>query len=125
LHFASKEREFTCIDNDGDKIEMANNCFSKDEEINFIFADIREFEFQNYDAIIMVDFLQHMQKEAQAPLVENCIYNLKPGGRLIIRTHNLSGRLVKDLAASNHMKLTVIDQGKNRDDIIFVIDKNE
>jgi len=74
----------------------------------------------------MVDFLQHLQKEAQAPLVENCIYRLKPGGRLIIRTKNfLSGQLVKDLAASNHMKLTVIDQGKNGDDIIFVIDKNE
>lgn len=126
LHFASKNREFICIDKDEDKIEMANNCFSKDEKINFIFADIREFEFQNYDAIVMVDFLQHMQKEAQAPLIEKCIYHLKPGGRLIIRTHNyLSGRLVKDLAASNYMKLTVIDQGKNRDAIIFVMDKNE
>jgi 1-acyl-sn-glycerol-3-phosphate acyltransferase len=126
LHFASKERAFTGIDKDEDKIEMANNCFSKDEKINFIFADIAQFEFQSYDAIMMIDFLQHMEKEAQTPLIEKCINRLNPGGRLIIRTHDYpSGRLVKDLAASDHMKLTVIDQGKNRDDIIFVIDKNE
>jgi 2-polyprenyl-3-methyl-5-hydroxy-6-metoxy-1,4-benzoquinol methylase len=131
LHFASKEREFICIDNDEDKIEIANNCFSKDKKINFIFADIRKFEFQNYDAMIMVDFLQHLQKEIQTALIEKCISHLKPDGRLIIRTHNKDltpkdkNALVKDLTASNHMKLIVMDQGKNRDDIIFVIDKNE
>jgi 1-acyl-sn-glycerol-3-phosphate acyltransferase len=126
LHFASKEREFTGIDDNENKIGIANNCFSKDEKMTFIFADIAKFDFQDYDAILMVDFLQHLQKEAQTPLIEKCISHLNPGGRLIIRTNNyLSGRLVKDLAASDHMKLTAIDQGKNRGDFIFITDKNE
>jgi 1-acyl-sn-glycerol-3-phosphate acyltransferase len=136
LHFASKEREFTGVDSDEDKVEMANNCFSKDDKINFIFADIPEFAFENYNAIIMVDFLQNMQQDAQKLLIKKCISHLNPGGRLIIRTGNkdlnskakgtsfLSGQLVKDAAASNHMKWTVIDQVKNTSDIVFVIDKN-
>ena len=85
LHFASKQREFTGIDNDEDKIGIANNCFSKDEKMSFIFADMAEFDFQNYDAIVMVDFLQHLQQGAQAPLIEKCISRLNPGGRLIIK----------------------------------------
>jgi len=88
LHFASKEREFIGIDNDEDKVEMANNCFSKDDKINFIFAGIPEFQFKNYDAILMVDFLQDMQQAAQKQLIEKCISHLNPGGKLIIRTDN-------------------------------------
>jgi 2-polyprenyl-3-methyl-5-hydroxy-6-metoxy-1,4-benzoquinol methylase len=85
LHFASKEREFTGIDSDEDKVEMANSCFSKDDKINFIFAYISEFAFESYDAIIIVDFLQHMQQVEQKLLIEKCISHLNPGGRLIIR----------------------------------------
>jgi 1-acyl-sn-glycerol-3-phosphate acyltransferase len=123
LHFASKEREFTGVDSDEDKVEMANNCFSKDDKINFIFADISEYTFKNYDAIIMVDFLQQMQKAAQKLLIEKCISHLNPGGKLIIRTDNKD--LTPNVAASNHMKWIVIDQMKNTSDIIFVIDKND
>src|SRR6185437_7018368 len=125
LHFASKQREFTGIDNDEDKIGIANNCFSKDEKMSFIFSDIAEFEFQNYDAIVMVDYLQTLQKEAQIPFIEKCLSGLNPGGRLIIRAHNsLSDRLGKDLTASGQLKLTIMEQGRNRAEII-ILDKNE
>jgi 1-acyl-sn-glycerol-3-phosphate acyltransferase len=136
LHFASKEREFTGIDSDEDKVQMANNCFSKDDKINFIFAYISEFAFESYDAIIIVDFLQHMQQVEQKLLIEKCISHLNPGGRLIIRTDNkplkskdkgtsyLSGQLVEDVTVSNHMQCTVIDQVKNTTDVVFVINKN-
>jgi hypothetical protein len=69
--------------------------------------------------------LQTLQKEAQIPLIEKCISGLNPGGRLIIRTHNsLWGRLGKDLAASGDIKLTIMEQGRNRAEII-ILDKNE
>lgn len=129
LHFASKQREFIGIDNDEEKIGIAYNCFSRDEKMSFIFADIAEFEFQTYDAIVMVDFLQTLQKEARIPFIEKCISGLNPGGRLIIRTHDsLSGRLGKDLTANlmalGHIKLTIMEQGRNRAEII-ILDKNE
>jgi hypothetical protein len=73
----------------------------------------------------MVDFLQTLKKEAQVPFIEKCISGLNPGGRLIIRTHNsLSGRLGKYLAASGHKKLKIMEQGRNRAEII-ILDKNE
>ena len=53
LHFAAKGRSFTGIDYNEDKIETADNCFSKDGEINFNFADAFEFKFETYDAIIL------------------------------------------------------------------------
>jgi len=136
LHFASKEREFTGVDHDEDNVEMANNCFSKDDKINFIFEDISEFAFESYDAIIMADFLTNLQQEEQKLLIEKCISNLNPKGQLIIRTDNknlnrkgksaayFSGKLVEDVAASNHMKCTVIDQAKSTSDIVFVINRN-
>jgi len=137
LHFASKERVFIGVDANEDDVEMANNCFSKDDKINFMFADILEFEFERYDAIIMVDFLLQMQQTEQKLLIEKCISHLTPAGKLIIRTDNKnlskkgnavsyhSGQLVEDVSAFNHMKCTVIDQGKNTSNIVFVINKND
>ncbi len=135
LHFASKEREFTGIDNDEEKVEMANNCFSKDNKINFIFADILEFPLDNYDAIIMADALAGVHQADQKLIIEKCISHLNPEGRLIIRTDNkdlnskeksasyLSGQLVEDVAAANGMQCAVINQVKNTTDIVFVINR--
>jgi len=88
LHFASKDREFTGIDLDEDKIEMANNCFSKDSKINFIFGDALEFVFETYDAIFMADVLHYMRPDEQKLLIEKSISHLNPGGVLIIRADN-------------------------------------
>ena len=135
LHFASKEREFTGVDNDEEKVEMANNCFSKDNKINFIFADILEFPFESYDAIIMADALAGVQQADKKLIIEKCISHLNPEGRLIIRTDNkelnpkeksasyLSGQLVEDVAAANDMQCAVINQVKNTTDIVFVINR--
>jgi 1-acyl-sn-glycerol-3-phosphate acyltransferase len=136
LHFASKERDVTGIDNDEDGVEMANNCFSKDDKINFIFAEILEFAFENYDAIIMADFLHNLDQDAQKLLIEKCISHLNPKGQLIIRTDNkdlnrknkgaayFSDKLVEDAAASNQMNCTVINQVKSTSNIVFVIKRN-
>jgi 1-acyl-sn-glycerol-3-phosphate acyltransferase len=152
LHFASKERELTGIDLDEEKIEMANNCFSKDTKINFIFADALELSFEAYDAIILTDALHQMQPADQKLIIEKCISHLTPNGRLIVRADNkdlnqnnkgailtrpfstnfsatqrdtsyLSGQLVKDVAAAKQMKYTIIDQVKDTTDIVFVIEQ--
>ncbi len=137
LHFASKERDFTGIENDEDNVEMSNNCFSRDDKINFIFADISAFEFENYDAIIIVDFLKTLEQNEQKLLIEKCISHLNPMGKLIVRTDNknlnskdksisyLSGQLIRDVVASKKMKCTTIDQVKNTSDIVFVINRND
>ncbi len=85
LHFASKEREFTGIDTDEDKIEVAGNCFSKDNSINFIQADALEFPFESYDAIIIAGVLNFTQPVCKVQVIEKCLASLSPGGALIIK----------------------------------------
>lgn len=88
LHFASKGRQFTGIDHDEDKIEAAANCFGNYGQVNFITANALEFEFEQYDAIIIADVLHYMQPEEQKQLIGKCIDHLNAGGILIIREGN-------------------------------------
>src|SRR3569833_454210 len=136
LHFASKEREFTGVDHDDDNVEIANNCFSKDDKINFIFAEISEYTFEKYDAIIMSDFLLNMEQNAQKLLIKKCISHLNPWGRLIVRTDNKDlntkdisisyqpVRSVEYVASANNMICRVMDQPGNTNKIVFVINTN-
>jgi len=88
LHFTSGKRQITGVDYDEDKIEVANNCFSKNDQINFIFADINTFPLDTYDAIIMLDILHYMPVEQQRTVIEHCMRHLRPGGTIIIREGN-------------------------------------
>ena len=88
LYFASPQRSITAIDYDEEKIQVANNCFSKDENINFIAADATGFSFKNYDAVIMSDVLHYLDAPAQKKLIGQCCRCLNEGGTLIIRDAN-------------------------------------
>ncbi|HXO74791.1 MAG TPA: class I SAM-dependent methyltransferase, partial [Puia sp.] len=89
------QREITGIDYDEEKIETANNCFSKNERINFVAADAMEYAFEEYDAIILADMLHYLQPGQQTELIEKCIRHLRPGGTILIRDGN------KDLVAKH------------------------
>ncbi|WP_448699601.1 1-acyl-sn-glycerol-3-phosphate acyltransferase [Mucilaginibacter sp. AW1-3] len=147
LHFARKERYFTAIDSDEDKIETANTCFSKDDKINFILADAFEFTFEIYDAIIIANILHKLQPTQQQALIEKCMNNLHPGGLLIIRVGDknlsqknrdnifketvsdalphLAGQLVKDMATAYSMSCTLIAEPKQVPGSVFIIKKEE
>jgi 2-polyprenyl-3-methyl-5-hydroxy-6-metoxy-1,4-benzoquinol methylase len=144
LHWASKEREFTGIDNDGDKIELAENCFSKDNNISFIFAEALQFSFEAYDAIIIANLLFSLRPAEQKLLVEKCIKALSPGGKLIVRTKhrdstqkqggnifkklflsettiNPNAAVLMDAATANDMKCSVLNADSSS--TIFVIQR--
>jgi 1-acyl-sn-glycerol-3-phosphate acyltransferase len=88
LHFTSPLRQITGIDYDENKIATANHCFDKNENINFHTADVLEYEFEKYDAIILADMLHYLQPESQEQVVNKCISNLQPGGTIVIRDGN-------------------------------------
>jgi uncharacterized protein len=88
LHFVSPERQITGIDYDEQKIATASHCFSKNEKINFVFADVLEYPFEKYDAIIMSDILHYLQPAEQKMVIEKCIHHLNPAGTIIIRDGN-------------------------------------
>jgi 2-polyprenyl-3-methyl-5-hydroxy-6-metoxy-1,4-benzoquinol methylase len=85
LSFTSAQRNITGIDYDEDKIDTANNCFSKTDRVNFVHSDVMGFEFEHYDAIILADMLHYLQPNEQKLVIEKCISNLNPGGMVIIR----------------------------------------
>lgn len=85
LSFTSAQRSITGIDYDEKKIETANNCFSKNEMINFVHSDVMAFEFEKYDTIILADMLHYLPPAEQKLVIEKCIRNLNPGGMVVVR----------------------------------------
>ena len=85
LHFLAKDRQITGIDYDEDKIETANHAYLKDDSLNFICADIANYDFGEQDAFIISDVLHYLQPEEQEALIKKCITNLADDGILIIR----------------------------------------
>jgi 1-acyl-sn-glycerol-3-phosphate acyltransferase len=88
LHFASGERKVTGIDHDEAKTEVANCCFSRDDEIRFVYADINSYPVDKCDGIVLSDVLHYLQPAQQEALLEKCIASLVPGGVIVIRDAN-------------------------------------
>ncbi len=88
LGFLSDERKIFGIDYDADKIEIAQNCISKNENVKFEYADATQYKFENKDVFILFDILHYFSEEKQTQLIENCITHLNTNGMLIIRDAN-------------------------------------
>ncbi len=88
LHLVSPKRKITGIDYDEQKIETANHCYLKDENINFAATDALEYSFATYDVCIMNDILHYLTEEKQEQLIAKCISHLKKDGMIIIRDGN-------------------------------------
>ena len=88
LNFVSPDRQITGIDYDQQKIATANHCFSKNGNIQFRFANVMEYPFEQYDSIIMSDILHYLKPEEQRLVIEKSIRHLLPGGNVIIREGN-------------------------------------
>ena len=85
LGFVSPERKILGIDYDQDKINLAENCISKSDHINFIAADATEYIPMKSDVFILSDVLHYLPDKKQDQLIEKCMSALNPDGRIIIR----------------------------------------
>jgi len=85
----SDDRNITGVDYDSNKIELANHCISQnptfENRINFVQADIGDYNFNKSDVFILSDVLHYMPEEKQENLINRCIKNLNPNGMIIIR----------------------------------------
>lgn len=88
LHFVSPERNVTGIDYDGEKVAVADHCFSKDEGIRFEHADATLYPMDKYDGIVIADMLHYLQEPQQQTVIENAMKALSPQGILVIREGN-------------------------------------
>ena len=85
LKFAAEERELTGYDYDEEKIDLANHCFSRNNQIDFIKTDISQMQIEPADAMILSDVLHYLDPTEQNQLIRKCMYALRPGGVLLIR----------------------------------------
>ncbi|MCX6266685.1 MAG: methyltransferase domain-containing protein, partial [Bacteroidetes bacterium] len=88
LMFTADDRQITGVDYDAEKIEVAENCFSKNERISFNTADVSAYEITPKNGFLLSDVLHYLTPEKQAALLRKCFANLKPGGRVLIREAN-------------------------------------
>lgn len=85
LNFTSENRKILGIDYDSDKIELANNCISKNDRVRFVAADAVAYDYPNADVFLLYDVLHYMPGEKQEQLLSSCSKKLNPGGSIIIR----------------------------------------
>jgi 1-acyl-sn-glycerol-3-phosphate acyltransferase len=85
LSFTAPLRKITGVDYDEEKIRVAANCISKNENLDFICDDITRYSFGNKDAILLSDVLHYLPQESQEELLFRCIEKLNPGGVILVR----------------------------------------
>lgn len=85
LAFCSNERNVLGLDYDAQKIQTAQNCPSKNDQINFEAADVTKHPLRPSDVFILADMLHYLPKGDQYNLLQRCVQNLNPGGKIIIR----------------------------------------
>ncbi len=85
LSFISRDRQILGIDYDAEKIELANHCISKHDQVTFETADASSYAFNNSDVFILNDVLHYMPEDRQKELLKRCISSLNEGGIIMIR----------------------------------------
>ena len=85
LSFTGKNREITGIDYDEEKIGIAANCISKSDKVNFVCADVTQYEYDFADAFVISDVLHYLSEEQQVEVISRCAKKLNKNGIMIIR----------------------------------------
>jgi 1-acyl-sn-glycerol-3-phosphate acyltransferase len=85
LAYGPNEREIIGIDYDGEKVEVANHCYAKDERLSFRCADVLNDNLPASDAFVLFDLLHYLPYEEQKTLLQSCIERLNEGGTIVIR----------------------------------------
>jgi uncharacterized protein len=85
LSFVSRDRQILGIDYDAEKIELANHCISKNDQVTFVAADASSYAFEPSDVFILNDVLHYMPEDKQKAMLERCIAGLNEGGMIMIR----------------------------------------
>ena len=85
LSFRSENRIITGMDYDEEKIDTANNNFSKNDRLKFIHCDVTQTEFEPSDVFILNDILHYLSKDEQNAVLQKCVARLNNNGKIVIR----------------------------------------
>ncbi len=85
LHYKNEAREIIGIDYDEEKVEIADNCFDKGENVKIIAGDPVNFDFGTQDVVFLNDVLHYLTAENQAIVLEKSYSALNENGVIFIR----------------------------------------
>ena len=85
MQMKSEDRIIYGFDYDSEKIQTANNCSLKNENLFFQCADISAIDYPESDVFIISDVLHYLPETKQKEIIEECIFKLLPDGKLLIR----------------------------------------
>lgn len=120
LAFYSRERTLTGVDYDSEKIAVAQNCYSKNDNIQFECANILETDIPEKDGFILGDVLHYLRKDEQVRLLKKCFSRLREKGTIIIRDADASLRKRQFGTALTEIISTVTGFNKKVNPLEFV-----
>ena len=85
LAYRSDERQILGIDYDENKIKTAQQCLHRPEHLNFVAADIMEYDLPASDVFILADIIHYLPEAEQQLVIDKCANRLNPNGIIIIR----------------------------------------
>lgn len=87
--YGDSSRRMVGCDLDAHRIAAARQALGS-LNLDVAVADIRDFELPPAGLILIMDVLQYLTAAEQAALLSRCCAALEPGGKLIVRVHDLN-----------------------------------
>ena len=84
LTLKSNRRDVTGVDLSEKRISIAQKTIKNRKKIRFKLVNVLDLQLGKYCAMVMSDFLHHIDYEAQEELLTRCYQKISPGGLLII-----------------------------------------
>lgn len=120
LYFTGKEREIVGLDYDEEKIEVAQNSYAKNRQIQFETADLAHYNPSPADCYIIKDVLHYLKQEDRKQLLEKCFQNLKEGGRVLIRDGFTENKRHESTRLTEHFSTKLIRFNKTQNELDFL-----
>jgi 2-polyprenyl-3-methyl-5-hydroxy-6-metoxy-1,4-benzoquinol methylase len=85
LHYRNPNRKIYSFDIDAEKILVAKNCYTQNENLTFHQSDITKIELKDFDILFLNDVLHYLTESEQTRLLTAAANRLKVNGSIIIR----------------------------------------
>ena len=85
LFLSNPKRRITGVDYDAEKIDLAEHCYLKNEQLDFIAEPIENIIPEKADAIFLMDVLHYLPENKQLDILNQAVENLLENGIIFIR----------------------------------------
>lgn len=121
LHYMSPNRRVVGVDYDKNKIQTANHCYSRGENLAFFEGDVTTFPELNFDRIILYDLLHYLTYENQSVLLIRCFNSIPKEGKIIIRDGNkVDSKNHKVTWLSEVLSIPILGFNKSENNLCFL-----